>query len=289
MTLDQLQVLKTIIETGSFRAASEKLHRAQSAVSYAIRELEKELGTKVFTRSTYRPTLTDPGRAIHQKALAVLKEQAELEVMSQLLREGTELELNLSIAALAPFSPLTRVFCQFAEKFPYTRMTISSDVLGADRQLLAKRTDIAISETPVVHSELENHPFGHVEMWAVLSSSHAQAANIARVDSLGLREIPQILVMSTRGGEDRTAGVVRETQAWRVSDFNAKYELLMAGLGWGRMPVHWVENEVRDGRLKRLKESVVLKVPLFLIQRRESVHGPAAEFLWRTLVTLNDS
>ena len=38
MTLDQLKVLAAIVETGSFRAAADRLHRAQSAVSYAIKD-----------------------------------------------------------------------------------------------------------------------------------------------------------------------------------------------------------------------------------------------------------
>ena len=64
VTLDQLLVLSKIAETGSFRAAAGVLHRAQSAVSYAIKNLEDELGVELLCRDQYRPTLTPAGEAV---------------------------------------------------------------------------------------------------------------------------------------------------------------------------------------------------------------------------------
>ena len=47
---EELEALLAIVEHGSFRAASEKLHKAQSSVSYAIKNLEKDLGIEVFDK-----------------------------------------------------------------------------------------------------------------------------------------------------------------------------------------------------------------------------------------------
>ena len=49
-TLDQLQVLVAVADAGSFSAAGRKLNRAQSVVSYAIGNLETQLGLKLFER-----------------------------------------------------------------------------------------------------------------------------------------------------------------------------------------------------------------------------------------------
>jgi DNA-binding transcriptional LysR family regulator len=63
-TLDQLQILVTVADTGSFSAAGRKLNRAQSVISYAIANLEAQLGLKLFEREgTREPQLTDVGRA----------------------------------------------------------------------------------------------------------------------------------------------------------------------------------------------------------------------------------
>ena len=68
-TLDQLQVLVAVADTGSFSAAGRKLNRAQSVISYAIANLETQLGLKLFEREgTREPRLTDVGRAMLEDA-----------------------------------------------------------------------------------------------------------------------------------------------------------------------------------------------------------------------------
>ncbi|TIW46256.1 MAG: LysR family transcriptional regulator, partial [Mesorhizobium sp.] len=53
-TLDQLQILVTVADTGSFSAAGRKLNRAQSVISYAIANLEAQLGLQLFERERMR-------------------------------------------------------------------------------------------------------------------------------------------------------------------------------------------------------------------------------------------
>ena len=50
MTLDQIRVLSTIVQTGSFRGTAELLHRSQPTLSVAIRNLEREFGFELFDR-----------------------------------------------------------------------------------------------------------------------------------------------------------------------------------------------------------------------------------------------
>jgi DNA-binding transcriptional LysR family regulator len=61
LSLDQLRVLVTIADTGSFSAAGRALGRAQSAISQIIASLEGAQGVSLFDRSGHRPRLTDIG------------------------------------------------------------------------------------------------------------------------------------------------------------------------------------------------------------------------------------
>jgi hypothetical protein len=55
----------TVVEVGSFAAAGQKLGRATSAVSYAIADLEQQLGVQLFDRDrTRKPTLTEVGASV---------------------------------------------------------------------------------------------------------------------------------------------------------------------------------------------------------------------------------
>ena len=64
-TLDQMQILVAVADTGSFSAAGRRLNRAQSVISYSIANLEAQLGLKLFEREgTREPTLTTEGTAM---------------------------------------------------------------------------------------------------------------------------------------------------------------------------------------------------------------------------------
>ena len=64
LTLDQIRVFLSVVDEGSFPKAAKSLQRAQSAVTYAIRKLEAEIGVPLFDRSAYRSVLTPAGRAL---------------------------------------------------------------------------------------------------------------------------------------------------------------------------------------------------------------------------------
>ena len=61
MTLQQLRYLIAIAEYGSINAAAQNLYASQSNLSTAVKDLEKELGITVFTRSNRGVTLTNDG------------------------------------------------------------------------------------------------------------------------------------------------------------------------------------------------------------------------------------
>ena len=61
MTLQQLNDVIAIAETGSFNRAADRLYIAQPSLTSAIKELEKELGVILFNRSGKGATLTAEG------------------------------------------------------------------------------------------------------------------------------------------------------------------------------------------------------------------------------------
>ena len=63
-TLDQLLVLEAIVRTGSFAGAARDLHRAPSAISYAVNGLEEALGLVLFDRSGHKAALSPEGQRL---------------------------------------------------------------------------------------------------------------------------------------------------------------------------------------------------------------------------------
>ena len=77
MTLQQLRYLIAIAECGSFGAAARELYVSQSSLSVAIKDIERETGVTVFTRSSKGITLTRDGTELLGYARQVV-EQADL-------------------------------------------------------------------------------------------------------------------------------------------------------------------------------------------------------------------
>lgn len=77
MTLQQLRYLIAIAEFGSMNAAANSLYASQSNLSTAIKDLERELGISIFTRSNRGVTLTNEGTELLGYARQVI-EQADM-------------------------------------------------------------------------------------------------------------------------------------------------------------------------------------------------------------------
>lgn len=78
MTLTQLKVLLTIVETGSFSRAAEILNISQPGISHSISGLEKELGVKLLERKSKNVTLTELGRSMLPKMREMLRLQEQI-------------------------------------------------------------------------------------------------------------------------------------------------------------------------------------------------------------------
>ena len=134
-SVDQLLVLLTVVEEGSFTRAAKRLGRANSAVSYAIDTLEAQLGVSLFDRGTTRkPKLTHVGEAIVSEARAVAHSVETLRARVRGLLEGLEAEVSLVVDSFYPTDQLVKVLDDFHEKFPTVPLRLSVQPLeGVER------------------------------------------------------------------------------------------------------------------------------------------------------------
>ena len=71
----QLRCFLTVADTLNFARAAERLHITQPAVTQQIKALEKELGVRLFHRSTHSVRLTEEGLlAVMQMAIPAIKD-----------------------------------------------------------------------------------------------------------------------------------------------------------------------------------------------------------------------
>ena len=113
--LKGIDVFVCVADSGSFRAAAERLNLTASAISKAIARLESRLEVRLFQRTTRRLALTDAGAAFYRTCTAVLAELEEAELSLQV--ENSEPRGKLRIDLPAAFGRLQAlpVILQFVQ------------------------------------------------------------------------------------------------------------------------------------------------------------------------------
>ena len=73
MDIRVLRYFVAVVETKSVTAAAEALHITQPTLSRQFKELEDELGKKLFERGSRHITLTEAGELFYRRALMILE------------------------------------------------------------------------------------------------------------------------------------------------------------------------------------------------------------------------
>lgn len=287
-TLDQLQVLSTLHRAGSFEAAARQLHRAQSAVSYAIKSLEESLGLTLLDRSGYRAHLTTVGESILRKAERVLDEAAELNLLAEELKGGAEPQLNLLINGILvgrAGEDLVPMLAELvARRFP-TQVNLRVELLGGMVEALEEvHPELIVSPLGLfpIPPEYEHEVLGSITMLSVVASNHPLAAYPSPVTLGAVRKHIHLVVRSRGGGHMPVdPGEIGAETIWNFPDFLTRLEGLRAGLGFAWMPSHLVESDLRQGTLVPLllgSASVNVR-EVGLIYRQKPPLGPTGRFL----------
>ena len=279
-----------MVETGSFAGAARRLGRATSVISYAIANLESQLGLSLFARAgTARPTLTDAGRAVLPDSRNLAMALDSLLAKARGLTQGLEAEVSLVVDVMLPAKRLVKVLDDFRRKFPTVTLRLQVETLGAVTHVVMEgAAAFGISGPLELASDLLTRgPAGSVKLVAVAAPAHPLALMHGPITAAQARDHIQ-LVLTDRSPltQGRDFGVL-SVRSWRLADLGAKHALLLAGMGWGNMPKPMVNDDLKRGRLVELKIETPGEpaYPLHTVYRNDRPPGPAASWLMERLAS----
>ncbi len=288
-TLDQIAVFLAVVGAGSFTGAARRLGRATSVISYAIANLESQLGVNLFVRAgTARPKLSDAGRAILSDSRNLAIAVDGLLAKARGLTSGLEAEVSLVVDVMWPAKKLVKALDDFRRKFPTVALRLQVETLGAVTHAVMEGTAaFGISGPLELASDLlMRGPAGSVKLVAVAAPSHPLALLQGPVGPAARDHIQLVLTDRSTLTQGRDFGVL-SLRSWRLADLGAKHALLLAGMGWGNMPKPMVNDDLKRGRLVELKiETAVEPVyPFHTVYRNDTPPGPAASWLMERLAS----
>ncbi|MBS6953554.1 MAG: LysR family transcriptional regulator [Enterocloster asparagiformis] len=143
MSISQLKYFIEISKHGSITEASRQLHIAQPTISIAIRNLEEELGVKLFYRRKGHIQLTDEGRHFLEGATKILGDIDQLEAdMIELSNKRKNLKIGASMTASYMFRD---AFDQFTKSNPDIKLEICEyNSTEMEKLILDDELDIGI-------------------------------------------------------------------------------------------------------------------------------------------------
>src|SRR5918996_1696454 len=196
LTLDQLRTFIAAAEHGSFSAAGRNLKRAQSVVSQTLANLERQIGVKLFDRSSRFPRLTAEGRALLQAAREIADGTDRFKARARTMREGLEPELSVVIDVVCPIASLTRAVGLFRVKYPNTPLRLHVRALGGVIQLVLDggcRIGV-VGTLPTIPDEMESQPLLEIPFVSVVAPIHPLSSHRGVVQKSEITQHVQLVL-----------------------------------------------------------------------------------------------
>jgi DNA-binding transcriptional LysR family regulator len=259
MTLRQFEVFLAVARARSFRRASEALHLSQPALSQHVRELEVDLGARLFDRAGRAIHVTDAGRILEEHAtrlVATLTDARRAIAELQGLERGT---LTIGASTTPGIYVLPRVLGVFKQRYPGVVVTMR---LGNSEQVeslvRAGELDLGLIGDRG-RSRAEDCLAASIadELVLVVGPRHAWARRrdiqreelatqplLLRESGSATRQVTE-RALAAAGVSYRAAMVLEHTEAIKQG--------VLAGLGVAFLSIHAVRAELATGRLHALR------------------------------------
>jgi DNA-binding transcriptional LysR family regulator len=222
-----------------------------------IRQLESEIGARVFVRAPRHVILTEAGEQLLRRARHILREHdAALDEIAELAgAERGRLRIG-SASAMVLTEQLPAILKELRKQHPAAEISVTSgtsEVLVD--QILAGEVDIAFVSLPVDVRGIKTERLSEDQLVAIASPRHklAKQRTISAYTLAGER-----LILGERGGNTRRlidqffaqAGVTLRV-AMELSRQQAIKRMVEEDMGVGIVPLQSVKDEVDKGKLIR--------------------------------------
>ncbi len=288
--LEYYKVFYYVAQCGSLTVAAEKLAISQPAVSQAVKQLETNLGVKLFSRVSKGVRLTKEGTLLHEY---VVKGYERIELGEQQLRKMLDLELGeLRIGA----SDMTLQFYllpyleSYHEKYPQIKVQVSNGPTPETLMLLENGSiDFGIVSSPF---EKKRHmkvaEVKEIEDVFVAGRKFMQYKN-RMLDLQELEKLPLITLernTSTRSFMDdylKKNGVAISPE-FELANSGIIVQFALRNLGVGSVMKDFAQQDLDSGKLFELRfNKIIPKRQFCVVTHTENLLSVAAENFLKVL------
>lgn len=262
MTLQQLKYIVALDQERHFARAAEVCMVTQPGLTIQLKNLEEEIGIKIFDRSKVPLTPTADGIEIISRARKILRETDELREF--VVNKKNTLEGKLTLGVIATLSPyLIPLFIkEMRELAPKVHFVIrEAPTLQLMRDLETGAIDVALMATPTGNPNLKEHPVFEEPFVAFLNDAHPRIKE--EFYQMQPSDKPELLLLQNEfcynaqlldicGLKD--PGKIKAQFSYDISSIETLKNLVRAGLGFAIVPQLSVLNAADDSHFKRFAD-----------------------------------
>ncbi len=257
MNLEALKTFTTLAEEKNFTSTSKKLLISQPSVSLHIKNLEEELNTKLFWRTTKQLKITPEGIVLYDKARQVLRlvEQMNAEIKQRQGKVSGVLKVGASFTAGEYLLP--RILSSLTQKYPDMKLEIEIGNTNhvADR-INTMELDIGIIEGDIMYPDSRSDTFFIDELFIVASCDHPLTVK-KKVDIQSLQD--QTWIKREEGSNLRvfldqflSSNHIREKHTIVYNSNEGIKEAIIHGAGMSLLSSTMIERELLHGYIGKV-------------------------------------
>ncbi|NKF51621.1 LysR family transcriptional regulator [Shewanella sp. WXL01] len=249
--VDAFNVLQVLVEEGSFAKASERLHKAQSAVSYQVKKLEQHLGVTLFNRDKYRAELTPEGKVILAEGQRLLQHLANIEHLATRFSDGWEPKLELVIDGALPMEPIMTALKRMSEYQIPTKIQLNMEFLGGVQHRFERdKADLMLVKDYRTGPNYQPTALPAITSLLVVANEHP----LSHQTDISLSDLQQHVELTIEDSSpikrDKDEMQFGGDKVFYLSGFIMKKNALLKGLGFGWMPDFLIADELASEQLK---------------------------------------
>ncbi len=272
----------TVADQLSYSRAAQKLHISQPSLSNAIKNLEHEVGSPLFERSTRKIELTDAGSVLYEKSIRLLSQMNILkkEMEEVKLTGRGELVIGM-IESVRQWVP--QVIREYHSRFPSMHIKLF-EVLSRKAVVDSLRkyhTHLVITNQCIHEDDIESLPLYKERLVLVLHREHA----LAQKDSITFKELEKEPFIISMEGFQTREDILRAFALEQASP-NIKFEierfetaltLVRENLGLAIIPENYLVEPKDESIVRKTLYSPALERTVYLMVMKNRYLAPAVQ------------
>jgi DNA-binding transcriptional LysR family regulator len=178
--LIELEAVLAIAARGSFRGAALELELSTTALSNLIGKVERQLGVRLFNRTTRSVSLTDAGRSFVEQVAPALRDIQDAMAAVRSQQDTPSGTLRINAFATGAREILAPLVLAFLRRYPQVHVDLVTE--GRIVDIVAEGFDLGLRPADLVPSDMIAVPLGAPRSFAVVATpSHFEAHGRPRV------------------------------------------------------------------------------------------------------------